>query len=176
MNDAETGAHPCVPATWGTHPEKGWRAFRGVLQPLGSALPTDINECVTALHTCSRGEHCVNTIGSFRCFKALTCEPGYSLQDGECTGKDRREALPTSPCPIFSLPTHGSAYIWPPSTCKARPIAPTTLCPALTSLLGERPSMSLFIHGLPHPIPCPTWTYPFLQRLWAEYSANTAWW
>ncbi|KAM6216074.1 fibulin-2 isoform 2-T2 [Rhynchocyon petersi] len=48
----------------------------------------DINECVTALHTCSRGEHCVNTLGSFHCYKALTCEPGYSLVDGECADVD----------------------------------------------------------------------------------------
>ncbi|XP_035579311.1 fibulin-2 isoform X3 [Zalophus californianus] len=44
----------------------------------------DINECVTDLHSCSRGEHCVNTVGSFHCYKALTCEPGYALEDGEC--------------------------------------------------------------------------------------------
>ncbi|VTJ87897.1 Hypothetical predicted protein [Marmota monax] len=48
----------------------------------------DINECVTDLHTCSRGEHCVNTLGSFRCYKALTCEPGFALKDGECTDVD----------------------------------------------------------------------------------------
>ncbi|XP_060040778.1 fibulin-2 isoform X2 [Erinaceus europaeus] len=48
----------------------------------------DVNECVTALHTCSRGENCVNTLGSFRCYKALTCEPGYSLQEGKCTDVD----------------------------------------------------------------------------------------
>lgn len=48
----------------------------------------DINECVTDLHTCTRAEHCVNTPGSFQCYKALTCEPGYVLTDGECTDVD----------------------------------------------------------------------------------------
>lgn len=48
----------------------------------------DINECVTDLHTCTRAEHCVNTPGSFQCYKALTCEPGYVLSDGECTDVD----------------------------------------------------------------------------------------
>ncbi|XP_040593665.1 fibulin-2 isoform X3 [Mesocricetus auratus] len=48
----------------------------------------DINECVTDLHTCTRDEHCVNTPGSFQCYKALTCEPGYALTDGECTDVD----------------------------------------------------------------------------------------
>lgn len=42
---------------------------------------------MTDLHTCARAEHCVNTPGSFQCYKALTCEPGYILTDGECTGK-----------------------------------------------------------------------------------------
>ncbi|XP_004442991.1 PREDICTED: fibulin-2 isoform X2 [Ceratotherium simum simum] len=51
----------------------------------------DINECVTDLHTCSRGEHCVNTVGSFHCYKALTCEQGYALQDGECADVDECE-------------------------------------------------------------------------------------
>lgn len=59
----------------------------GEPRPLTLTLPTDVNECVTALHTCSRGENCVNTLGSFRCYKALTCEPGYSLQEGKCTGE-----------------------------------------------------------------------------------------
>ncbi|XP_041491317.1 fibulin-2 isoform X2 [Microtus oregoni] len=48
----------------------------------------DINECVTDLHTCTRDEHCVNTPGSFQCYKSLTCEPGYALTDGECTDVD----------------------------------------------------------------------------------------
>uniref|UniRef100_A0A8C2LJH9 Fibulin-2 n=1 Tax=Cricetulus griseus TaxID=10029 RepID=A0A8C2LJH9_CRIGR len=48
----------------------------------------DINECVTDLHTCTRDEHCVNTPGSFQCYKTLTCEPGYALTDGECTDVD----------------------------------------------------------------------------------------
>lgn len=59
-------------------------------------LHTDINECVTDLHTCTRDEHCVNTPGSFRCYKALTCEPGYVLTDGECTGERVLRSSPTS--------------------------------------------------------------------------------
>ncbi|XP_006901430.1 PREDICTED: fibulin-2 isoform X2 [Elephantulus edwardii] len=75
----------------------------------------DINECVTALHTCSRGEHCVNTLGSFRCYKALTCEPGYRLEDGECTDVDEC-ALGTHNCQVgFTCQnTKGSFY------CQAR--------------------------------------------------------
>ncbi|KAM6162139.1 fibulin-2 isoform 2-T3 [Erethizon dorsatum] len=75
----------------------------------------DINECVTDLHTCSRGEHCVNTLGSFRCYKALTCEPGYVLKDGECIDVDEC-AVGSHTCqPGFSCQnTKGSFY------CQAR--------------------------------------------------------
>lgn len=49
---------------------------------------TDINECVTERHTCQRREHCVNTMGSFRCLQELSCQPGHELKDGECVGKN----------------------------------------------------------------------------------------
>ncbi|KAK2091413.1 hypothetical protein P7K49_030697 [Saguinus oedipus] len=75
----------------------------------------DINECVTDLHTCSRGEHCVNTLGSFHCYKALTCEPGYALEDGECEDVDEC-AMGTHTCQAGFLcqNTKGSFY------CQAR--------------------------------------------------------
>lgn len=87
----------------------GWPAARAPYweRPAASdglTLPADINECVTDLHTCSRGEHCMNTVGSFRCYKALTCESGYMLKDGECTGEASwLEAPPTSPPPPHLL-------------------------------------------------------------------------
>nr|XP_028573288.1 fibulin-2 [Podarcis muralis] len=51
----------------------------------------DINECITDAHTCKRGEHCVNTIGSFTCLQQLNCESGYELKDGECVDIDECE-------------------------------------------------------------------------------------
>lgn len=53
-----------------------------------SLFLTDINECVTERHTCQRREHCVNTMGSFRCLQELSCQPGHELKDGECVGKE----------------------------------------------------------------------------------------
>ncbi|XP_044307420.1 fibulin-2 isoform X2 [Varanus komodoensis] len=52
---------------------------------------TDINECITDAHTCKRGEHCVNTIGSFTCLQQLSCQSGYELKDGECIDIDECE-------------------------------------------------------------------------------------
>ena len=82
------GGGPEPTALWRTG-LVGWRRPQDhPASPDGLALPVDINECVTDLHTCSRREHCVNTVGSFHCYKALTCEPGYRLQDGECAGEE----------------------------------------------------------------------------------------
>uniref|UniRef100_A0ABI7XFH0 Fibulin 2 n=1 Tax=Felis catus TaxID=9685 RepID=A0ABI7XFH0_FELCA len=76
----------------------------------------DINECVADLHTCSRGEHCVNTVGSFHCYKALTCEPGYAFQDGECADVDECELGKHNCQAGFTCQnTKGSFY------CQARP-------------------------------------------------------
>ncbi|XP_050016276.1 fibulin-2 isoform X2 [Alexandromys fortis] len=75
----------------------------------------DINECVTDLHTCTRDEHCVNTPGSFQCYKSLTCEPGYELTDGECTDVDECVTGTHNCKPGFSCQnTKGSFY------CQAR--------------------------------------------------------
>uniref|UniRef100_A0A8C6RAX4 Fibulin-2 n=1 Tax=Nannospalax galili TaxID=1026970 RepID=A0A8C6RAX4_NANGA len=75
----------------------------------------DINECVTDLHTCARAEHCVNTVGSFHCYKALTCEPGYALTDGECSDVDECVTGTHNCQPGFSCQnTKGSFY------CQAR--------------------------------------------------------
>lgn len=41
----------------------------------------------------------MNTVGSFRCYKALTCEPGYALKDGECEGEEGRLEAPPLMCP-----------------------------------------------------------------------------
>uniref|UniRef100_A0ABK0L5Z2 Fibulin 2 n=1 Tax=Rattus norvegicus TaxID=10116 RepID=A0ABK0L5Z2_RAT len=77
----------------------------------------DINECVTDLHTCTRAEHCVNTPGSFQCYKALTCEPGYVLTDGECTDINECTSL-LEPCRSgFSCINTVGSY-----TCQRNPL------------------------------------------------------
>lgn len=126
--------------------------------PDGLALPADINECVTDLHTCSRREHCVNTVGSFHCYKALTCEPGYRLEDGECTGEEGwLQALPRpSPCPAAPPPYPAPPLPSPrPSHVQPRPL--TLPCP--NPLACSAPPLTLLCpaphHAPPHPSPCP---------------------
>ncbi|XP_015284207.1 PREDICTED: fibulin-2 [Gekko japonicus] len=71
----------------------------------------DINECVTDAHTCKRGEHCINTIGSFTCLQQLSCHSGYELKDGECVDIDECERG-THSCKINFIcqNTKGSFY------------------------------------------------------------------
>ncbi|XP_007421864.2 fibulin-2 [Python bivittatus] len=71
----------------------------------------DINECVSDTHTCKRGEHCINTIGSFTCLQQLICQSGYELKDGECVDIDECERG-THSCKInFACQnTEGSFY------------------------------------------------------------------
>lgn len=39
----------------------------------------DVDECITGIATCSVGEHCVNTEGSYRC--SPICPPGFRLRN-----------------------------------------------------------------------------------------------
>uniref|UniRef100_A0A4X2L767 Fibulin-2 n=1 Tax=Vombatus ursinus TaxID=29139 RepID=A0A4X2L767_VOMUR len=80
----------------------------------------DINECVTDTHTCSRGEHCVNTVGSFHCYKDLNCESGYELKEGECVDIDEC-AQGTHSCKVNFVcqNTQGSFYCESKQRCMA---------------------------------------------------------
>uniref|UniRef100_A0A8C3I3T0 Fibulin 2 n=1 Tax=Chrysemys picta bellii TaxID=8478 RepID=A0A8C3I3T0_CHRPI len=71
----------------------------------------DINECVTEAHTCKRGEHCINTVGSFTCLQELSCQPGYEFKDGECVDIDEC-VRGTHSCQVNSVcqNTKGSFY------------------------------------------------------------------
>ncbi|TRY76051.1 hypothetical protein DNTS_031957 [Danionella cerebrum] len=41
----------------------------------------DINECVLGVHQCVTGERCINTLGSYRCQREVSCGTGYELTD-----------------------------------------------------------------------------------------------
>lgn len=52
-----------------------------------SCNPTDINECWLGASNCRLGERCINTEGSFRCQREVSCGTGYELTDANnCKG------------------------------------------------------------------------------------------
>uniref|UniRef100_A0A8C7H879 Fibulin-1 n=1 Tax=Oncorhynchus kisutch TaxID=8019 RepID=A0A8C7H879_ONCKI len=55
--------------------------FKGYkLKPDGKNCE-DINECLLGASNCRGGEHCINTVGSFRCQREVSCGTGYELMD-----------------------------------------------------------------------------------------------
>uniref|UniRef100_A0A8C8HSK7 Fibulin-1 n=1 Tax=Oncorhynchus tshawytscha TaxID=74940 RepID=A0A8C8HSK7_ONCTS len=62
--------------------------FKGYkLKPDGKNCE-DINECLLGASNCRGGEHCINTVGSFRCQREVSCGTGYELTDSNnCKGQ-----------------------------------------------------------------------------------------
>ncbi|KAL6474506.1 hypothetical protein MHYP_G00180670 [Metynnis hypsauchen] len=59
----------------------------------------DINECLLGSHHCQTGERCINTLGSFRCQRVVSCGTGYELTDSNiCKDIDECETG-THNCP-----------------------------------------------------------------------------
>ncbi|CAJ0959381.1 unnamed protein product [Ranitomeya imitator] len=57
----------------------------------------DVDECSLNTHTCGRGERCVNTAGSFVCAVDVTCDIGFTLDDGVCQDINECSSSP-APC------------------------------------------------------------------------------
>ncbi|MED6262278.1 hypothetical protein ATANTOWER_017150, partial [Ataeniobius toweri] len=52
----------------------------------------DINECLLGSSNCRGGERCINTEGSFRCMREVSCGTGYELtENNDCKDIDECE-------------------------------------------------------------------------------------
>uniref|UniRef100_A0A3Q3J531 Fibulin-1 n=1 Tax=Monopterus albus TaxID=43700 RepID=A0A3Q3J531_MONAL len=79
----------------------------------------DVNECLTGSHSCILGQMCINTEGSFRCQREISCGTGYELrEDNSCQDIDEC-ALEIHNCgPDFSCTnTAGSFRCHPKEKC-----------------------------------------------------------
>lgn len=57
-------------------------------------VSADINECLLGAHHCQPGERCINTLGSYRCQREVSCGTGYELTDSnKCEGQTHTHGL-----------------------------------------------------------------------------------
>uniref|UniRef100_A0A3P9MLQ3 Fibulin-1 n=1 Tax=Oryzias latipes TaxID=8090 RepID=A0A3P9MLQ3_ORYLA len=79
----------------------------------------DINECLMGLSDCRAGERCINTEGSFRCQREVSCGTGYELTDSNnCKDIDECETGIHNCGPQFNCQnTQGSFRCIPKAKC-----------------------------------------------------------
>uniref|UniRef100_A0AAQ6A210 Fibulin-1 n=1 Tax=Amphiprion ocellaris TaxID=80972 RepID=A0AAQ6A210_AMPOC len=87
----------------------------------GSSLLSDINECLLGASNCRGGERCINTEGSFRCQREVSCGTGYELTDNNnCKDIDECETGIHNCGPEFECQnTQGSFRCLPKVKCGA---------------------------------------------------------
>ncbi|KAK5867050.1 hypothetical protein PBY51_011569 [Eleginops maclovinus] len=106
-------AHTCVSNTC--------TCFKGYkLKPDGKSCE-DINECLLGASNCRGGERCINTEGSFRCQREVSCGTGYELtDDNNCKDIDECETGIHNCGPEFECQnTQGSFRCSPKVKCGA---------------------------------------------------------
>ncbi|XP_072242358.1 fibulin-1 isoform X2 [Leuresthes tenuis] len=93
--------------------------FKGFkLKPDGKSCE-DINECLLGASNCRGGERCINTEGSFRCQREISCGTGYELTDNNnCKDIDECETGIHNCGPQFECQnTQGSFRCLPKVKC-----------------------------------------------------------
>ncbi|KAM4572364.1 fibulin-1 isoform 3-T3 [Odontesthes bonariensis] len=114
LSDQCTGkcAHQCVA-------NDTCACFKGFkLKPDGKSCE-DINECLLGASNCRGGERCINTEGSFRCQREISCGTGYELTDNNnCKDIDECETGIHNCGPQFECQnTQGSFRCLPKVKC-----------------------------------------------------------
>ncbi|KAJ8401391.1 hypothetical protein AAFF_G00386220 [Aldrovandia affinis] len=72
------GAGKCAPRCLGNGTCSCFEGYK--LKPDGKSCD-DINECLLGLYHCRTGERCINTAGSYRCQREVSCGTGYELTE-----------------------------------------------------------------------------------------------
>uniref|UniRef100_S4R548 Fibulin-1 n=1 Tax=Petromyzon marinus TaxID=7757 RepID=S4R548_PETMA len=81
--DGKTCAHKCVEASTGAQ----CACHIGYRLRSDAVSCEDVNECLTDEHHCQEGQRCINTAGSFRCQREISCGTGYELTElNHCQG------------------------------------------------------------------------------------------
>ncbi|CAL8359156.1 unnamed protein product [Lota lota] len=90
------------------------------LKPDGKSCD-DINECLLGASNCRLGESCINTEGTFRCQREVSCGTGYELTDNNnCKDIDECETGTHNCVPDFECQnTQGSFRCHPKVKCGA---------------------------------------------------------
>ncbi|XP_008409358.1 fibulin-1 isoform X2 [Poecilia reticulata] len=88
------------------------------LKPDGRSCE-DINECLLGSSNCRGGERCINTEGSFRCMREVSCGTGYELtENNDCKDIDECETGIHNCGEQFTCQnTQGSFRCTPKNTC-----------------------------------------------------------
>ncbi|XP_040894238.1 fibulin-1 isoform X2 [Toxotes jaculatrix] len=107
-------AHQCV----GNHTCTCFKGYK--LKPDGKSCE-DINECLLGASNCRGGERCINTEGSYRCQREVSCGTGYELTDNNnCKDIDECETGTHNCGPEFECQnTQGSFRCVPKVKCGA---------------------------------------------------------
>ncbi|XP_039625323.1 fibulin-1 isoform X1 [Polypterus senegalus] len=119
LNDQCRGAGQCSQRCLITESGASCSCFEGYkLKPDGRSCE-DINECLLGSHHCLPGEGCINTLGSYRCQRVVSCGTGYELTDSnKCQDIDECEIGTHNCAPDFVCQnTQGSFRCRPKTQC-----------------------------------------------------------
>ncbi|XP_029613916.1 fibulin-1 isoform X2 [Salmo trutta] len=115
-NMCTSGVATCAQECVGNSTCACFKGYR--LKPDGKNCE-DINECLLGASNCRGGEHCINTVGSFRCQREVSCGTGYELMDSNnCKDIDECESGTHNCSPDFECQnTQGSFRCLPKNQC-----------------------------------------------------------